>query len=566
MSVKTRNFLSFGIILFLFVLLGAYQINQSSSQVKEVKSIRNKTLQTSITADRLKLSVVQVQQFLSDISATRGKDGLNDGKEEAEKYSIMFNQDLNQLKKLNPEDADQLQAISESFRDYYAMGQEMADLYIEEGPVKGNQMMPSFDQTAKDINEKVELYQQTHLREINNSLELIESILSRNKTMIIASVIAFIVFSAIISLILNRSIIAPLKILMRSTKSIAEGDLRDGVLIASKDEFGSLSLSFDQMRQTLSSLVGQVGSMSIFIADSSNELTTGAQEIGKSSEMIAQSMQEVATGSESQMNDSSATSQLATGISKQVNEMAQVFENVSILGKEATDEASLGKTIVETTLTQMTLVQQTVENTERVITSLLDKTEKIGQFVSIITEIAKQTNLLSLNASIEAARAGEHGKGFGVVAAEIRNLADQSNQAAVTIREVIEQVEIESSNAVYSVKEGIQAVSEGMRLAHQTGNAFHDIHESVEHITLRFNEVSSYISEVQFNTETMMNQIRDIALISEQSAANAQSVAAAVEQQNASMQEISSSAESLNLIAEKLKGTVGCFKIADIYE
>lgn len=213
-------------------------------------------------------------------------------------------------------------------------------------------------------------------------------------------------------------------------------------------------------------------------------------------------------------------------------------------------------------LLQMSSVERTVEHAEGVITSLGAKTEKIGSIFSIITDIAKQTNLLSLNASIEAARAGEHGKGFAVVASEIRALAEQSSHAAVEIRTVIEEVQSESGNAVVSVQEGMSAVSEGLRFVRQTGEMFRDIHTSIESISERTRNVLTLVAEVQNRTQILMARTADIADISKQAAENTQNTASSVEEQHASIEEIAASAEGLNALAGNLDEAVSRFKVA----
>ena len=134
MSIKQRSIVSFGIIVLLVLCMGVFQQQNAKSQLKQIKLIEEESLQSTLLADELKLAVVQVQQFLTDISATRAQNNLNDGFEEAEKYSEVFYKNMDQQKALHPKDIDKLNEIKESFDMYYRTGQQMANDYIQGGP------------------------------------------------------------------------------------------------------------------------------------------------------------------------------------------------------------------------------------------------------------------------------------------------------------------------------------------------------------------------------------------------------------------------------------------------
>jgi len=137
MSIKFKSFLSFGVIFLLILFLGIFQQINSNAQKSNAKQVKEKTLQSALLADHLKLSVVQVQQYLSDISATRAQDGLDDGFEKAEEQSKIFYKNLNELKQLDPENSKKLDDIKLSFDSYYLNGKQMAQQYIQGGQKKG---------------------------------------------------------------------------------------------------------------------------------------------------------------------------------------------------------------------------------------------------------------------------------------------------------------------------------------------------------------------------------------------------------------------------------------------
>lgn len=561
MSVKRRSFLSFGVILLLIVILGIFQQFQSNSQLNTMKIVKEKTLQSSLLADELKLSVVQVQQYLSDISATRAQNGLDDGFEKAEEQSQKFESNIEKLKQLNPSESSQLESIQTAFDAYYTDGKQMAEAYIKGGPVEGNQIMLQFDSVALEINEKVDEFQTEKVSAINNSLLDIEDSIHKNEKMFVIIGMVILVISIVISILLSKSINTPLRNLMKSTEIITNGDLRQSVLLKSKDEFGKLSESFEQMRLNLGDLISKIHTTSNQVATSSEELMASAEETGKATEQITIAIQEVAMETERQATASNTSSQAASGVASGMNQAAMAIQSVADLSNDAKDHAGKGNQVIQQMLGQMDLIHQKVDSAACVIHRLGQKSKEIGQITSLITDIASQTNLLALNAEIEAARAGEHGKGFAVVADEVKKLAEQSRESASNIQELINHIQIESDNAIYSMDEGTASVKDGITMTSKAGNAFEDIANSVQEIFEQIHEVSAVVDQVSANTDHMMGDMNAIMTSSEVASRNAKNVAASAEEQNSTMEEIFTSAEALSKMATDLHDTVNQFKL-----
>lgn len=561
MNVKLKSFLSFGILFLLVLILGVFQQINSNIQKNNAQQVKEKTLQAALIADQLNLSVVQVQQYLSDISATRAQAGLDDGFENAKKQSQIFYKNLNELKKIEPKKSKELDAIKLSFDSYYSNGKNMAEQYIQGGPKKGNKEMVGFDQSALDISSKVEQLKKENVSEINQSLDDIENMINKNELNF--DIIAMIVFvvGTIIAILLSRAILKPLGHLMESTERITQGDLRHSVVLKSRDEFGKLSKSFEKMKSQLSQLIQQINQISEQVTSSSEELTASAEETEKATEQITNAMQEVARETEKEVSVSTSSSQSVSEVSAGMNQAAIAVQSVTDLSHDAKNYAGSGNQTIQQALVQMDLIRSKVDSSSDVINRLGEKSKEIGQITTLITDIANQTNLLALNASIESARAGEHGKGFAVVANEVKKLAEQSSQSANQIRELIEQIQLESDNAIHSMNEGKSAVKDGITMTSQAGNSFKDISNIIEKIFEQIQDVSAVVEEVNATTYNMVEVMDEISQGSEKSAANAKNVAQAAEEQNASMQEIYTSAEALSTMAIELQKSVQQFKL-----
>lgn len=392
----------------------------------------------------------------------------------------------------------------------------------------------------------------------NENTKLVQSV----TRMIISLSVAAILMAIAISIVVSRMISKPMVALSKAAETIAAGVLNeDDIKVKNRDEIGKMAQSFNLMKKNLQDLIGHVGLNTAQVAATSEELFAGAEETSKATEHINMAIQEVAAGSEKQVSSSVEAAESAEQISIGMNHAARSIYSMAELTEVANEKANSGNQIVMDTVEQMNVLQQSVSGTAEVINELGEKSKEIDQIINLITDIAKQTNLLSLNAGIEAARAGEQGKGFAVVATEVRKLAASSNDAAEHIQNLIREVQLKADSAVRSMEKGTSVVGQSIKMVHLTGETFRDIAQSVENIRAESQGVSGIIEQVSVSSKSMAEMMEDIANTSQQSAANTQNVAASAEEQNASMEEVSAAAASLSSMAQELQETISKFKV-----
>jgi methyl-accepting chemotaxis protein len=389
-------------------------------------------------------------------------------------------------------------------------------------------------------------------------------------TRMIAVAAAALLLAAALAFAITRSITRPLAVLVERLGALQEGAIADlGTGIAamaegdltveldpetptiehvSRDELGLASASFNQiaertaatvetyrsMRVKLTELLGRVSASSSTVSAASQQMASTSEEAGRAVGEIANAVSEVASGAERQ--------------ARMVEVARESTEETGEVAREARAVAGEGVTAAEQADEAMRAVRESTGAITDAIGELAAKSEQIGGIVETITGIAGQTNLLALNAAIEAARAGEQGRGFAVVAEEVRKLAEESQQAAASISELVGEIQGETQRVVEVVHDGSRRTEEGAEVVARAREAFERIGATVDEMGGRIARIAEATSEV--------------AAVAEESSASTEQVSASTQETSASTQEIAASAQELARTAEELSTLVGQFRLS----
>ncbi|MBW5446868.1 HAMP domain-containing protein [Cohnella sp. CFH 77786] len=353
----------------------------------------------------------------------------------------------------------------------------------------------------------------------------------------------------------------PVRDMIRITRLTAEGDLSETLKVKRNDEFGLLGTSFNQMIYSLRSVLVEVSESSNQLAASSEQLSASAEQTSKAIEHIAGTVEQMADGANQQVHTVKESANTIHEVSTKIQQIARNAKIVAETTTKAAEKSSEGGKAIQTAAGQMSSISISVDGLAQVINHLASTSLEIGQITGAITEIANQTNLLSLNAAIEAARAGEHGRGFAVVANEVKKLAAQSSKSAEQIAELIQAIRSEIENAQTSMKSATKEVSVGMEVVQLAGNLFAEIERFVADVNVQVREVSSASGQISEGTQQVVHAIERIAGVAQLTASGTENVSAATEEQLAFMQEISSSSAALTHMAGELQGLVENFKL-----
>ncbi len=391
--------------------------------------------------------------------------------------------------------------------------------------------------------------------------EMREELKSKLFLLIVISILSLAI-AIIIGLVISKRLSNPIVEMANSVKSLADGDLRiDRLDISSKDEIGELALGFNTMADNLRDLVKRVMSSSGQLSSASEQLAVGAEQLAKAASSVASSISEVTTGTEKQIVAVDEVSQVVENMNSVVNTIISEVKEATDVSKQTAVTAQKESEEIDRTILQMAKIEEATNNAAGLVDNLGSRSREIGQIVDTISGIAEQTNLLALNAAIEAARAGEQGKGFAVVADEVRKLAEQSQEAAKQIADLIRQIQFDTDQAVKAMNEGTNEVRVGTASVNEAGKTFKQIAELINDVSIKVNNSAEEMIQTATANQRIASAVLEVDEISREIAAQTQSVNAAVEEQTASSEEIASSSHLLMKNAEEMQGLLTKFRI-----
>lgn len=336
---------------------------------------------------------------------------------------------------------------------------------------------------------------------------------------LIVSLVA-IILSLFIGFIAHKRNKDGIKALKERAQLLASDELVELPEISLKQrDFVAVNESIEQSNEKIKKMYHFISKLTDHVNKQTNLLKEHVGGLAENSTHITTTMEEISSGAEEQANSASSLTETVQQFTNTIMTVAINGENIKEESKSMLSITDEGTQLMSQSIDKMKIIDDTINQSLQRVRSLDDMTLKITQLVTVIQEVAEQTNLLALNAAIEAARAGEHGKGFAVVADEVRKLAEQVSLSINDITESTNGIQEESKTAVQVLEKGYQAVNEGSEQIKTTGVTFNKLNEIITNMGKEIEGVANSLYDVLDNSKTINDSISNIASVSEESAA-----------------------------------------------
>ncbi|HDQ44062.1 MAG TPA: methyl-accepting chemotaxis protein [bacterium] len=363
--------------------------------------------------------------------------------------------------------AAHLAGLSEMIEEYFTLAKRVTQEQIRgRSREEVSDVLESMQNQYGNIQEHLRLINHNHMESMQTTLEMAQSQNRKSKVAIFSSVLIIIPLIFGMAFFILSNITGPLRQLIEISEQVAEGDMTVQIAeTTSGDEIGFLT-------QKMGKMISNLRVLTVQIKEAANSLAAASSEISASVTQIASGATETATAANETSTTVEEVRQTALDSSRKakfVSESAQKAVQISQNGEKAVSVMVEGMQRIES---QMVSIAES-------IMKLSEHGQAIGGIIATVEDVAEQSNLLAVNASIEAAKAGEQGKGFAVVAMEVKSLAEQSRQATVRVRSILDDIQKATGGAVMVTEQGSKAVDSGVQMSSNASDSIQRLANSV---------------------------------------------------------------------------------------
>ncbi len=394
--------------------------------------------------------------------------------------------------------------------------------------------------------------------------EIVDSQIRQITMIIVILAAVLMVFCTVLTILIVGKMSKRLNVGVSALEQVAQGKLNfkfDEESLRQSDEVGEICRAIKKLEENLSDIIKNVIDGSKSLLEASDNMRNRTSITSEHVEQMEKAVNEIAIGAGSQAEETQSATENIILMGNMIEEMAGELDN---LNRKAQQMKEGGQTVIEA----IRELQESNAKASESIDIIYEQTnvtnesaQKIKEATALITNIAEETNLLSLNASIEAARAGEQGRGFAVVAAQIQKLAEQSNESARQIERIILSLIEDSDKSVVTMNEVKEMMEQQSQNVTNTNEQVAQLIDNVEESIGVIDEVSNRTAKVNEARSSVVDTVQNLSAIAEENAASTEETSASVTEISGIINEIADEAYELKNISNQMDETMSMFEL-----
>jgi methyl-accepting chemotaxis protein/CHASE3 domain sensor protein len=392
--------------------------------------------------------------------------------------------------------------------------------------------------------------------------DLQNSVIASSNMMTFAFIGSSAVVGIVVAFFIIRAMTNPIKAIIADVQTFASGNLGHKMqAVACNDEVGQIAGAVKTMVHSFRDIV-------VNARQASEQVTSLSQHVGSTAQQVNAGMEQVSTATQQISQGAQRLSKLTEETAKNSNNLSQILQRT---GESTEKSVNIGIESVETmnklqqegqkASDSIDQIQSSMQNTAQTVQDMHTSLEKIGELANMVTDVASQTEMLALNAAIEAARAGEAGRGFAVVADAVKELSDQSSQAASETLQSVTQVQNKGKEAMDVAQKSSVQASSGAEIIKASIEGTKTVATSMEKINNSLTDIAEGVKNGVLSVEAVVKAVDEVSSIAEETASAVEENSAAIEEQSSAMNQLAANATQLSEIATALQKELDKFKL-----